>query len=151
MSEYLKSLIDELEAMIDGGEECKFHDQQISYLIDLAKKAGSDFRLLALKAEGRKTAKPKEESDRLSGDEVIAMFERGGTFVPHGTPHFVPEGWQLVPIEPTQAMCQAAQQSLYECPRYPFRVVPAYKAMLADAPEYTESTCTTPLSGTDNG
>jgi len=45
-----------------------------------------------------------------------------------------PEGWKWVPIEPTQAMCQAAQESLREWPKFPFRVGPAYKAMLAAAP-----------------
>lgn len=44
-------------------------------------------------------------------------------------------GWQLVPIEPTQAMCQAAQDSLREWPKFPFRVVPAYKSMLKAAPK----------------
>lgn len=35
-----------------------------------------------------------------------------------------------VPREPTQLMCQAAQESLRSWPRFPFRVVSMWKAML---------------------
>ena len=43
-------------------------------------------------------------------------------------------GWQLVPIEPTQAMCQAGQWKAQEWPKFPLRISPIYRAMLAAAP-----------------
>ena len=46
----------------------------------------------------------------------------------------VPEGWKLVPVQPTQEMCQVAQWKLREWPRFPFRVSPVYQAMLEAAP-----------------
>ncbi|SMP71731.1 DUF6354 family protein [Noviherbaspirillum suwonense] len=51
----------------------------------------------------------------------------------------IPKGWKLVPEDPDQAMCQAAQWKLREWPKFPFRVVPAYKAMLAAAPAQPET------------
>ena len=45
----------------------------------------------------------------------------------------VPEGYALVPLTPTQAMCQAGQWKAQECPKFPLRIVPIYQAMLAAA------------------
>lgn len=45
----------------------------------------------------------------------------------------VPDGWQLVPIEPTQQMCQMGQEKSW--PRFPLRIVPIYQAMLKAAPK----------------
>jgi hypothetical protein len=46
----------------------------------------------------------------------------------------VPDGWKLVPIEPTQAMCQAGQNKASEWPKFPLRINPIYQAMLTSAP-----------------
>lgn len=43
-------------------------------------------------------------------------------------------GWVLVPVEPTQAMCQEGQWKAREWPKFPLRIVPIWKAMLAAAP-----------------
>ena len=42
-----------------------------------------------------------------------------------------PAGYVLVPIEPTQQMCQEGQWKAQELPRFPLRIVPIWKAMLA--------------------
>lgn len=47
----------------------------------------------------------------------------------------VPQGWKLVPIEPTQAMCQAGQDTARQWPKFPLRIVPIFNAMLAAAPQ----------------
>jgi hypothetical protein len=46
----------------------------------------------------------------------------------------VPDGWKLVPVEPTQAMCQAGQNKASEWPKFPLRINPIYQAMLSAAP-----------------
>jgi hypothetical protein len=46
----------------------------------------------------------------------------------------IPAGWKLVPIEPTQAMCQAGQIKAREWPTFPLRILPIYQAMLSAAP-----------------
>lgn len=43
-------------------------------------------------------------------------------------------GWKLVPVEPTQAMCQEGQWKAQEWPKFPLRISPIYKAMLSAAP-----------------
>ena len=50
-------------------------------------------------------------------------------------PEQVPAGYKLVPIEPTQAMCQAGQETAVVWPKFPLRISPIYKAMLEAAPE----------------
>lgn len=45
------------------------------------------------------------------------------------------DGWKLVPVEPTQAMCQAGQDKAREWPKFPLRISPIYQAMLAAAPK----------------
>jgi hypothetical protein len=45
----------------------------------------------------------------------------------------VPDGWKLVPVEPTQAMCQAGQNKASEWPKFPLRINPIYQAMLSAA------------------
>lgn len=40
----------------------------------------------------------------------------------------------LVPLEPTQQMCQEGQWKAQEWPRFPLRIAPIWKAMLAAAP-----------------
>jgi hypothetical protein len=42
--------------------------------------------------------------------------------------------WKLVPIEPTQEMCQHGQWKAREWPSFPLRINPIYKSMLAAAP-----------------
>lgn len=49
-------------------------------------------------------------------------------------PAGAPDGWQLVPVEPTQAMCQEGQWKAQEWPKFPLRISPIYQAMLAAAP-----------------
>jgi len=45
----------------------------------------------------------------------------------------VPAGMALVPIEPTQQMCQEGQWKAQEWPRFPLRIAPIWKAMVAAA------------------
>lgn len=52
-------------------------------------------------------------------------------------PAGVPQGWKLVPDTPTQEMCQAGQDKAREWPRFPLRISPIYRAMLAAAPQST--------------
>ncbi|WP_082054823.1 Lar family restriction alleviation protein [Cupriavidus basilensis] len=59
----------------------------------------------------------------------------------------VPDGYRLVPVEPTQTMCQAMQEKLREWPRYPFRVAPVYQAALAAAPAAPKPTGQEPEGG----
>jgi hypothetical protein len=47
----------------------------------------------------------------------------------------VPQGWKLVPVEPTQEMCQQGQWKAQEWPKFPLRIAPIYAAMLAAAPQ----------------
>lgn len=48
----------------------------------------------------------------------------------------VPDGWKLVPVQPTQEMCQQGQWKAQEWPKFPLRIVPIWQAMLdaASAP-----------------
>lgn len=46
-----------------------------------------------------------------------------------------PVGWKLVPIEPTQAMCQEGQWKANEWPKFPLRISPIYQAMIFAAPQ----------------
>lgn len=46
----------------------------------------------------------------------------------------MPAGYALVPITPTQAMCQAGQWKAKEWPKFPLRISPIYQAMIAEAP-----------------
>lgn len=46
----------------------------------------------------------------------------------------VPADMVLVPREPTQEMCQQGQWKAQEWPKFPLRISPIYKAMLAAAP-----------------
>jgi len=46
-----------------------------------------------------------------------------------GNPPVIPDGWVLVPVEPTYHMCEAMGMS-WESTRFPDR----YKAMIATAP-----------------
>ncbi len=46
-----------------------------------------------------------------------------------------PAGWKLVPVEPTQEMCQQGQWKAREWPKFPLRISPIYQAMLAAAPQ----------------
>lgn len=58
--------------------------------------------------------------------------------------YIVPEGWKLVPIEPTQAMIAACKEALYTFKHRHKKVLVSgttkvtvrYKAMLRVAPEY---------------
>lgn len=52
----------------------------------------------------------------------------------------VPPGFVLVPVEPTQAMCQEGQWKANEWPKFPLRIVPIWKAMLSAAPSAKEPT-----------
>ena len=72
-----------------------------------------------------------------SHDELVAENERLRTALECATNHFpdaaemvAPEGWQLVPVEPTIEMVQAATHSAVG-----FGTKAAYKAMLAAAPK----------------
>lgn len=47
----------------------------------------------------------------------------------------VPDGWRLVPVEPTQAMCQEGQWKAKEWPKFPLRITAIWQAMLAAAPK----------------
>jgi hypothetical protein len=51
-------------------------------------------------------------------------------------PHAAPAGWALVPLTPTQAMCQAGQEKAREWPMFPLRISPIFRAMLDAAPPY---------------
>ena len=51
----------------------------------------------------------------------------------HASAAPAPAGCVLVPIEPTQQMCQEGQWKAQEWPRFPLRIVPIWKAMLAAA------------------
>jgi hypothetical protein len=55
----------------------------------------------------------------------------------------VPFGMALVPIEPTQQMCQEGQWKAQEWPKFPLRIVPIWKAMLEAAPVVTPLTLET--------
>lgn len=46
----------------------------------------------------------------------------------------VSEGFALVPIQPTQAMCQAGQYKAREWPHFPLRIAPIWQAMIAATP-----------------
>ena len=49
------------------------------------------------------------------------------------TAQCVPEGFVVVPKEPTQEMCQQGQWKAKEWPTFPLRIVPIYRAMLEAA------------------
>ena len=51
------------------------------------------------------------------------------------TAQCVPEGYVVVPKEPTQEMCQQGQWKAKEWPKFPLRIVPIYRAMLEAAPK----------------
>jgi hypothetical protein len=46
----------------------------------------------------------------------------------------IPNGWVMLPIQPDQQMCQAAQEKLAEWPRRPARIGAVYLAMERAAP-----------------
>lgn len=50
----------------------------------------------------------------------------------------IPSGYAIVPIVPTQAMCQAGQWKARDWPKFPLRISPIYQAMLAAAPSADE-------------
>jgi hypothetical protein len=53
----------------------------------------------------------------------------------YGTdPRDIPVGWRLVPIDPTQAMCQAGQDKAQEWQKFPLRINQIYQAMLSKSP-----------------
>ena len=64
--------------------------------------------------------------------EQMRAYAIAARRLPQGTTE--PAGWKLVPIEPTQAMCQEGQWKAKEWPTFPLRISPIYKAMLAAAP-----------------
>lgn len=43
----------------------------------------------------------------------------------------IPDGYVLVPKEPTQEMCVAGQHKALEWPAFPLRISPIYSAMIA--------------------
>lgn len=59
-------------------------------------------------------------------DGVLRAIELSYTYPP--TPVAVPDGWKLVPIEPTELMIRRGDQN------YSWSVAKIYKAMIEDAP-----------------
>lgn len=51
----------------------------------------------------------------------------------------VPAGFVVVPETPTQEMCQQGQWKAQEWPKFPLRITPIYRAMLAAAPQQPAS------------
>jgi hypothetical protein len=45
-----------------------------------------------------------------------------------------PPGFVVVPLQPTQVMCQAGQYKAREWPAFPLRIAPIWQAMIAAAP-----------------
>ena len=63
------------------------------------------------------------ENERLRDEIAVALGEKQSTVI-------IPEGWQLVPVEPTLEMISAATRDSVG-----FGTRAAYKAMLAAAPK----------------
>lgn len=74
------------------------------------------------------------DNGRINGNMVLDFARAVLAAAPAQAEPSAPEGWKLVPVQPTQEMCQVAQWKLREWPRYPFRVAPVYQAMLDAAP-----------------
>lgn len=64
------------------------------------------------------------ENERLRDEIAVALGEKQSTVI-------IPEGWQLVPVEPTLEMISAATSDSVG-----FGTRAEYKAMLAAAPKY---------------
>lgn len=67
---------------------------------------------------------PSEHAEPLSGSRPS---EQEGVALP--------VGWVMVPLVPTQQMCQQGQWKAREWPKFPLRIGPIYRAMLEAAPK----------------
>ncbi|EAR6367400.1 hypothetical protein DCU91_000998 [Salmonella enterica subsp. enterica] len=76
---------------------------------------------------------PERPADSSNGDDVEAWFDEGcrAAMLQAGNSPVTPDGWQLVPKEPTQAMNKAGWDAMNEHDA----INPTYRAMLAAAPK----------------
>jgi hypothetical protein len=82
------------------------------------------------------TSIPDDEGEPayFTGSTVRDVLDDANAFL-EAAPAGVPAGFVLVPIEPTQQMCQEGQWKAQEWSRFPLRIVPIWQAMLAAAPK----------------